>query len=111
MDLIYVLDFRMSGVLEPQVKRIRIEAAPYLSVESCSRQISQLRQTVTEKLTSLESDVKNVANACSQIASRLEGIEASVRVQKQSCCEEVLKLLRDLKHDMGGLAAGAITAP
>jgi phage terminase Nu1 subunit (DNA packaging protein) len=98
----------MSGLLEPQVKRIRIEAAPYLSVESCTRQITQLRQTVNERLTAIELDVRNVVSSCSQISSRLDGIESSIRNQtKQNCCEDVLMMLREIKQDMNSLASGS----
>ncbi|XP_059470311.1 protein BANP-like isoform X2 [Neocloeon triangulifer] len=93
----------MAAKSELQIKRIKIDAAPYSSVESCNRQISQLRDSVNEKLSAIELNVKKVANTCVLISNKVTSIENALRDQQNQrhpCCQDVLEMLKSIKQDI-----------
>ncbi|KAF4522604.1 hypothetical protein B566_EDAN003584, partial [Ephemera danica] len=97
-------------------KRIKLDAAnaaaPYLAIDACSKQIIELKQTFSQRMTTMENRMASVTSCCNTVAMRLDSLETLIKssiappggtcntIHRHPCCDEVLKLLKGLRQEM-----------
>lgn len=100
-----------------EAKRAKIDPAPYLAIDACSKQIVDLKQSFNQRMTNFENRMAAVTACCNSVVMRLDSLESLIKstvapggtcntTHRHPCCDEVLRLLKGLKQEMSSLGCG-----
>lgn len=98
-------------------KRSKIDSAPYLAIDACSKQIVELKQSFNQRMINIENRMAAVSSCCNTVVIRLDSMETLIKssiapggtcntTHRHPCCDEVLRLLKGLKQEMNSLGCG-----